>query len=94
MIFFGRRARLHGAYAREELIDSAHDLPLRRQAELLELSRSNVHFLTRPVSEADLLLMRRIEALHLISCLPVHGCYAIWSSGKALWWAASTCARG
>lgn len=32
---------------------------------LLKLSRSNVYHLPRPVSEADLLLMRRIEALHL-----------------------------
>jgi putative transposase len=34
-----------------------------RQAELLELSRSNVYYLPRPVS--DLVLMRRIDALHL-----------------------------
>ena len=36
-----------------------------RQAELLDLSRSNVYYLPRPVSEADLVLMRRIDELHL-----------------------------
>jgi putative transposase len=47
------------------MIDPAHDLPVSRQAELLEISRSNVYYLPRPVSEADLVLMRRIDELHL-----------------------------
>jgi putative transposase len=47
------------------MIEPAHDLPVSRQAELLELSRSNVYYLPRPVSEADLTLMRRIDELHL-----------------------------
>ena len=42
-----------------------HDLPIKRQAELLEISRSNVYYLPRPVPEADLMLMRRIDELHL-----------------------------
>jgi len=42
-----------------------HDLPIKRQAELLEISRSNVYYLPRPVPEADLVLMRRIDELHL-----------------------------
>jgi hypothetical protein len=37
----------------------------KRQAELLELSRSNVYYQARPVSERDLRLMRRIDGLHL-----------------------------
>lgn len=47
------------------MIEAAHDLPVSRQAELLELSRSNVYYLPRPVSEADLAVMRRIDELHL-----------------------------
>ena len=36
-----------------------------RQTELLDLTRSNVYYRPRPVSERDLLLMRRIDELHL-----------------------------
>ena len=43
------------------MIDATHKLPLTRQAELLDLSRSNVYYLPRPVSDADLGLMRRIR---------------------------------
>lgn len=47
------------------MIDDTHDLAIRRQAELLEVSRSNVYYLPRPASEADLAVMRRIDELHL-----------------------------
>ena len=47
------------------MIDRAHDLPLTRQAELLNISRSSVYYLPRPVSAADLGLMRRLDELHL-----------------------------
>ena len=47
------------------MIEPAHGLPVSRQAELLDLSRSNVYYLPRPVSESDLTLMRRIDELHL-----------------------------
>ena len=47
------------------MIEPTHDLPVSRQAELLDLSRSNVYYLPRPVSESDLRLMRRIDELHL-----------------------------
>ena len=36
-----------------------------KQAELLEVSRFTVYYRSRPVSEADLFLMRRIDELHL-----------------------------
>jgi putative transposase len=39
------------------MIDATHKLPVKRQAELLDLSRSNVYYLPRPVSDADLVLM-------------------------------------
>ena len=47
------------------MIEPAHDLPVSRQAELLDLSRSNVYYLPRPASEGDLTLMRRLDELHL-----------------------------
>ena len=47
------------------MIDRAHDLPISKQAEALNISRSSVYYLPRPVSAADLALMRRIDELHL-----------------------------
>lgn len=47
------------------MIDRTHPLPLARQARLAGISRGTVYYLPRPVSEADLALMRRIEELHL-----------------------------
>jgi len=47
------------------MIDRDHELPIKRQAELVGISRGNVYYLPRPVSEADQRLMRRIDELHL-----------------------------
>jgi putative transposase len=47
------------------MIDKTHNLPVKRQAELLDISRSNVYYLPRAVPQADLVLMRRIDELHL-----------------------------
>ena len=47
------------------MINPEHKLPIRRQAELLEISRSTVYYRPRPVSDADLMLMRRIDELHM-----------------------------
>jgi len=47
------------------MIDRSQDLPLFRQANLLQLSRSNLYYTPRPVPAADLAIMRRIDALHL-----------------------------
>jgi putative transposase len=47
------------------MIDTSHELPVTRQAELLNISRSNVYYLPRAVPDADLALMRRIDELHL-----------------------------
>ena len=38
---------------------------MKRQAELLEVSRANVYYLPAPTSEKDLALMRAIDELHL-----------------------------
>ncbi len=47
------------------MIDRDHQLSVTRQAELLGMSRGAVYYLPRPVSAADLALMRRIDQLHL-----------------------------
>ena len=47
------------------MIDRHHELSIARQAKLVGISRSSVYYTPRPVSEADLLLMRRIDALHM-----------------------------
>ena len=47
------------------MIDRTHPLPITRQAELLRISRGSVYYLPRSASEADLTLMRRLDALHL-----------------------------
>jgi putative transposase len=47
------------------MMDGHHELPLKRQAELVGISRSNVYYLPRDTSEADQRLMKRIDALHL-----------------------------
>jgi putative transposase len=47
------------------MIDRTHKLPITRQAELLNVSRGSVYYLPKPMREADLKLMRRIDELHL-----------------------------
>lgn len=47
------------------MIDRSHDLPVVRQARELGISRGSVYYLPRPVPEADLKIMRRIDELHL-----------------------------
>jgi putative transposase len=47
------------------MIDRNHDLPISRQAKILNISRGSVYYKPRPVSAADLALMRRIDELHL-----------------------------
>ena len=46
------------------MIDRDHGLLLRRQAEMLQLSRSSLYYEPRPLA-ADLAIMRRIDELHL-----------------------------
>ena len=47
------------------MIDKTHDLPVVRQAKLLELSRSSIYYRPQPTPESDLRLMRRMDELHL-----------------------------
>ena len=62
------------------MIDPKHELPIARQAELLEISRAAVYYVPRPISGADLALMRRIDALHL-EC-PFAGSRLLRCTGK------------
>ena len=47
------------------MIDRTHALPISGQAKALGISRGSVYYLPRSVSAADLVLMRRIDELHL-----------------------------
>jgi putative transposase len=47
------------------MIDRAYPMPISRQCEILELSRSSVYYRAVPIPEADLALMRRIDEIHL-----------------------------
>jgi len=47
------------------MIDRDHKLSITRQAELLNISRGTVYYLPKPVSPADLALMRKLDELHL-----------------------------
>jgi putative transposase len=47
------------------MIDRTHQLSLSSQARALGISRGSIYYKARPVSSADLALMRRIDQLHL-----------------------------
>jgi putative transposase len=47
------------------MIDRSHALPIARQAAALSISRGSVYYLPRLVPESDLVLMRRMDELHL-----------------------------
>ena len=47
------------------MIDRDHNLPVSKQAEVLRISRGSIYYLSRPLSAADLALMRRLDELHL-----------------------------
>ena len=53
------------------MIERGSEVPVSRQAELLDLSRSSVYYAPRPLPARDLMLMRRIDELHLE--LPFYG---------------------
>jgi hypothetical protein len=47
------------------MIEQGAELSVTRQCELLDLNRSGVYYMPRPISDQDLRLMRRIDELHL-----------------------------
>jgi putative transposase len=46
------------------MIDRAHQLPLTRQADCLNISRGSIYYVAAPVSAEDLAIMRQIDVLH------------------------------
>ncbi|AXE94732.1 IS3 family transposase [Paraburkholderia terricola] len=63
--FLKRRAQQGGIAERKAMIDRTHALPVSQQARLVGIARSSVYYQAQPVSEADQLLMRRIDELHM-----------------------------
>ena len=47
------------------MIDRSHPLSVKRQAELLNISRGAVYYLPKPTSQRDLVLMDATDRLHL-----------------------------
>jgi putative transposase len=47
------------------MIDRSHDLSIVRQTKVLNIGRGSVYYKPRPMSAADLAIMRRIDELHL-----------------------------
>ena len=47
------------------MIEQEHALPIKRQAQLVGISRGSAYYRAKPVSDADLALMRSIDELHL-----------------------------
>jgi putative transposase len=47
------------------MIDRGAELSVKRQAQILDLSRSSVYYVAKPLQARDLMLMRRLDELHL-----------------------------
>jgi putative transposase len=54
-----------GLAERKAMIDREYELPITKQAEVLKVSRGSGYYLPRPVSSADLVIMRHLDRLHL-----------------------------
>jgi putative transposase len=63
--FFRNCAHQSGPAERKTMIDPERELSVSKQAELLNISRSTIYYRPRPISDADLMLMRRIDELRL-----------------------------
>ena len=63
--FFRTRAHQSRVAERRQMIDRSHPLSVKRQAELLNISRGAVYYLPKPTSQRDLVLMDAIDRLHL-----------------------------
>jgi putative transposase len=55
------------------MIDRSHDLPITKQAKALNISRGSVYYLPRPVPDADLAIMPRLDPRWRA------GCASVWS---------------
>ncbi|PNE73353.1 IS3 family transposase [Burkholderia thailandensis] len=63
--FLFRSARQSRTAERKAMIDRTHALPVSRQTRLVGIARSSAYYRPQPVSETDLLLMRRIDEVHM-----------------------------
>ncbi|MBW8079333.1 MAG: IS3 family transposase [Gallionella sp.] len=63
--FFRRRAREIPRPERKAMIERDGEISVKRQAQLLDLSRSSVYYVARGLPERDLRLMRLLDELHL-----------------------------
>ncbi|AWV05403.1 IS3 family transposase (plasmid) [Burkholderia sp. JP2-270] len=63
--FLFRSARQSRTAERKAMIDRTHALPVSRQTRLVGIARSSAYYRPQPVSEADQLLMRRMDELHM-----------------------------
>ena len=65
------------------MIDKKDALPVKRQCEILKLSRSGIYYTPVPVSARDMELMRQIDEIHLV--YPFYGSRKIrnelWAKG-------------
>ena len=73
------------------MIDRTHDLPIVRQAKVLNISRGCVYYQPKSVSAQDLALMRRIGFWNIRS--RGAGCCATFRTGRASRSAAAMSAR-
>ena len=64
-VFFGTRARQGEHAEHKATVDRDHTLPVKQQAELVNINYSAVYCTSQPVSESELAPMRRIDELHL-----------------------------
>ena len=67
------------------MIDKSHALSVARQAELLNISRSNVYYLPQAVPEADLALMRRMDECISTIRSPAPAC-SVPCCASMVWW--------
>src|SRR5512141_19610 len=63
--FFRRGAHQGGLAERNAMIDRTHPLSVVRQCQLLEVARSTAYYQPTAVADSELVLMRRIDELHL-----------------------------
>jgi putative transposase len=56
------------------MIDRKHDLSITKQAEILKISRGSVYYLPRPVSSADIEIMRQLDGCTWRIPSPVRVC--------------------
>ena len=69
---------------RKKMIDRAHKLPIKHQAEVLSIRRGTAYYKPRQVSEQDLLVMKNWTSCIWTTCLQAAGCCAICCGSRVL----------